>query len=254
VVTDYRKVKRISVESLEVTTAFDRADMLPHGTHDPEETLAEFRRVAGTISTPALRAVLRSVFGDKSFLDRFVTSPASEGAHHVYLGGLLEHTVSVAGLCETFAARFAHVDRDLLVAAALLHDIGVVDELSWELTIASTDAGRLLGHQVLGDRRLHAACGRFDRRGTAEVLLRLSHALLAHHAATSDARHSIVPATVEAMLLAHADAMDISASEFAVLSAGSAAVGERWTDDRNRLGRRLLVSSDASLEPVRVPA
>ena len=242
IVTDYRAVKRISVERIHAAESFDRLDMLPEGTQDRDLLMERFKRIAASVRSPESRMLLRVVFGDKRFLERFSMCPASRSGHHAHLGGLLEHTVAVADICDSLADQYPQVDRDLLLTAALVHDVGVVDELEWDATISQTDEGRLLGHVILGDRRLQAARARIKDRRTGERQLRVAHAVLTHHHGTGS-EISASPATIEALLLARADSLDIEVSGFVSSLTGPGAVGERWTDAGNPFKRPLLVEA-----------
>ena len=159
-VTSFRGSKRVSVESLSAASTWDPEDLLAAGPRATDELVAEFKSIVQSVSDPELRRILRAVFGDREFFERFVRCPGAQTHHHAYLGGLLEHTVAVAGLCRSLGEQYPHVERDLLVTAALLHDIGKVDELSFDVAIGYTDVGRLLGHVVLGMNRLHDAVSR----------------------------------------------------------------------------------------------
>lgn len=242
VVTDYRAVKRISVERIIAAESYDRLDMMPEGTQDRELLMERFKRLAASVRTAESRTLLRSVFGDKTFLERFKMCPASRSGHHAHLGGLLEHTVAVADLCGSLAAQYPQVDRDLLLTAALVHDVGVVDELEWDATISQTDEGRLLGHVTLGDRRLQTALARVKDRRAGDRQARVSHAVLTHHHGTGP-EISASPATLEALLLSHADRLDIEVAGFVASLTGPGAVGERWTDAGNPFKRPLLVEA-----------
>ncbi len=148
VVTAYRGVLRVSVESLRPATEYDAADIMPVGHRDTGELIGELRALVRGVRNPHLAGLLRLIFGDKQFMARFCACPAAQTFHHAYLGGLLEHTVSVATTCRSFAALYPDLDADLLVTGALLHDIGKVDELSFDTSIEYTDPGRLLGHVI----------------------------------------------------------------------------------------------------------
>lgn len=236
-VTTFRGIKRISVEELRPAERFEAADLLPSGPRDTEELVAELRALASGVREPSLRRLLGAVFGDERFMARFRVSPASQGYHHAYIGGLLEHTVAVASLCRTLASAYAQADPDLLVTAALLHDVGKVDELEFETSIGYTDAGRLLGHVVLGVRRVQESAVRC-RKLDASVLVRLEHALLSHHGELEWGAPKR-PSTLEALLLHHADNLDAKAAGFSALLTGAGAADETWTDAENLFRRPL---------------
>lgn len=237
-VTRYRKVKRVSVESLHPRESWDPADFLQRGPRDEAELLAALRRLVASVSDPDLAAVLRRVFGDKPFFSAFKSCPGAQSYHHAYLGGLLEHTVAVATLCEQLAESYACVQRDVLVAAALVHDIGKVEELACETSIEYTDEGRLIGHVVLGMRRIADAARRCNLDSNGDTLLRLEHAVLSHHGELEWGSPKR-PSTLEALLLHHADNLDAKASGFSALMSRASRAEEAWTDASNLFRRPL---------------
>lgn len=235
-VTVFRGVKRISIDLMRPAARWDPSDLMATSPRAVDEMVGEFTRLVRSVSHKGLRATLRVVFGDSDVYDRFVRCPGAQSHHHAYIGGLLEHTVSVASLCSSLAERYEGVSRDLLVASALLHDIGKVDELSIDSGIGYTDEGRLIGHVVLGARRVDLAATSvgLDR----DVAARLQHAMLSHHGELewgSPRR----PSTIEALLLHHADNLDAKAAGLSSLLSGASRAEESWTDASNLFRRPL---------------
>jgi 3'-5' exoribonuclease len=150
----------------------------------------------------------------------------------------LEHTVAVAGICDGLARCYPETDRDLLVAAALLHDVGRCDELTVDTAIGFTDEGRLMGHVALGMRRVEAALCRLQGRIHPRRALLLKHAILSHHADQSETSQG-APSTLEALLLRHADVIDSDTSDFLTALSGPARAGETWTHAENSFKRPL---------------
>ena len=243
-VTRFRQMKRISLEGLAPEEAWDRADFLTQGQIDEPELLVSLRSLVASVNEPDLALLLRRIFGDKVFFARFKTSAGSQSYHHAHLGGLLEHTVSVATLCSHLAESYAAVHRDLLVSAALLHDIGKVDELTCETSIEYTDQGRLLGHLVLGARRIADAAQRVGLEPYGPVLVRLEHAVLSHHGELEWGSPK-KPSTLEALLLHHADNLDAKASGFSTLLSRASRAEEVWTDASNLFRRPLYAPRPA---------
>ncbi len=236
--TTYRGAKRVSVEALRPAGQWDAEDMLASSPRSREEMRVEFSDLVASVNDPDLRRVLHAVFSDRAFAERFNSCPGSQSYHHAYLGGLLEHTVAVAGLCRRLAEVYPHVDGDMLTAAALLHDVGKCEELSYATAIEYTDEGRLAGHVVLGVRRLHAALASARTHVSRERLMLLEHAILSHHGELEWGSPKR-PSTLEALMLHHADNLDAKASGFATLLGGATRVDERWTDAGNLFRRPL---------------
>lgn len=237
-VTSYRGTVRLNVESMRSVSEYDPSEILPAGTRDPKELLAELRSLVSSIENPVLASIVRRVFGDVSFMSRFKRCPASQDYHHAYIGGLLEHTVSVATLCRMLADIYPHVDDDLLLAGALLHDIGKVDELEYTIGIDYTDDGRMIGHVLLGERRVGAAIRALGDVVPRDLATRLSHILLSHHGELEWGSPKR-PCTLEALVLHHADNLDAKTAGFIAAAASAGLVDEPWTDAGNLFRRPL---------------
>jgi 3'-5' exoribonuclease len=240
VVTTFRGTRRVSVESMHEVGEYDLRDLMPTGPRDPDELLGFFEYLRGEITDRRLAAVVAGVFDEPGFMARFRECPAGQSNHHAYCGGLLEHTVSVAALCEHAAQAYDRVDRDLLLAAALLHDVGKVDELVWDTAIGYSDTGRLVGHVVLGERKVSEAAVRLGELVPDELSLRLSHVILSHHGELEWGAPKR-PCTLEALILHHIDNLDAKVAGFLETVTAAYAVEERWTDVRNLFRRPLYV-------------
>ncbi len=247
VVSSFRGSKRVSVEHLAPVAEYDPTDLIESSRRDRDELVAEFKTLAATVRDRELRRVLKAVFGDRGFFERFVTCPGARAHHHAYLGGLIEHTLAVAGLCRTLGSTYEGLDRDLLVTAALLHDIGKVDELTYDTAVGYTDEGRLLGHVVLSERRLREAASALVPGVSPGVLTRLSHAVLSHHGELEWGAPKR-PSTIEALLLHHADNLDAKADGFLTLTGGAARAEESWTDAANLFRRPLYAPAPVADE------
>lgn len=235
-VTTYRGVKRVKVASIAPAEEWSVDDLVGTGVRDRSELVAELRGIVRQVKDPGLRRLLRVVFGDASFFESFCACPASQGYHHAYMGGLLEHTVSVASLAVDVSRRYDGVDGDLLVTAALLHDIGKTDEITLGAGIEFSDTGRLLGHVVSGAMRIRDAVK--QTRLEPNVALRLEHAVLSHHGELEWGSPKR-PSTIEALLLHHIDNLDAKAAGFAALVGGATLIDETWTDAANLFRRPL---------------
>ncbi|KIH76956.1 metal dependent phosphohydrolase [Geoalkalibacter ferrihydriticus] len=173
---------QLVVQDLERLTdeQIDLSDFLPVSERLPEDMERELHAKVASLEDGHLRRLLESFFADEDFLRRYRTAPAAKAMHHVYLGGLLEHSLAVADLVDDICRRYPGLNRDLLVAGALLHDVGKVDELCYERSFDYTDEGKLIGHIVMGvelvDEKIRAIPG-FPPR----LAMLLKHLLLSHH-------------------------------------------------------------------------
>lgn len=232
-VTDYRGVLRISVESMRPATTYDLRDIMPSGPRDGDEMLEELRGHVRALRDRGLGLLVRSVFADRQFMKRFKSCPATRTGHHAYIGGLLEHTVAVAGICRMMADLYPQVDGELLLAGALLHDIGVVDSLEFQTSIEFTDAGRLLGPAVLGERRLMAAVAG-STTVPSNVVDQLTHMMLSH-GVDGEADGLEFPRTLEATVLAGAHSLDAKSARYIAEGRRAGSVGESWTSGGSRV-------------------
>ncbi len=159
----------------------DPAAFLPVAYRDLDELDGFLDALAGEVRQPGYRALLGRLLGDEALRAALRSSPATRSQHHAYLGGLLEHTVAVATLAVEACTLHQRLDQDLLLTAALVHDLGRTRELTLGAEIGVSDEGRLLGHVELGLRMLEqaAAAGGLDEARR----LALSHCVLAHHGA-----------------------------------------------------------------------
>jgi 3'-5' exoribonuclease len=157
----------------------DPADFLPVAYRDLDELDGFLEHLAREVHDADLRRLLDAFVADGELREAFRRAPCTRGGHHAYLGGLLEHTVAVATLAHELAPLHPRLDSDLLVCAALLHDVGKVREFELGAEIATSEEGRLVGHLVLGDRIVSELAARV--RLPAAKAAALSHCVLTHH-------------------------------------------------------------------------
>jgi len=130
------------------------SDFFPMTEKDIDGMFQSLVEIGQQIKNPHLSQLLRLFWEDASFIELFKIAPASKWLHHNYLGGLLEHTLSVAQVVLKIASHYDGLDMDLLLTAAIFHDLGKVDELSYHRSFDYSDEGRLLGHIILGIERV----------------------------------------------------------------------------------------------------
>ena len=194
------KVRRMDDSEIEF------ADYFPSSKRDPEEMWAELRGVVAGISSVHLRPLLEAFFDDPDIAQRYRRAPAAKTIHHAFLGGLIEHVLSLCSLAKLAAGHYPIVDVDLLLTGVLLHDIGKIYELNYERGFSYSNDGQLLGHitiavQMLGDKIRSLP----DFPPRLRVLV--EHMILSHHGHLEFGSPK-VPQFPEAMLLHYLDDLD----------------------------------------------
>jgi 3'-5' exoribonuclease len=197
----FRDRLQLDVRTVEKAEGADPAKLAPEARRDLDELDGFLEFLAEEIAHPGLRGVVGRFVGDAAFRVRLRELPATPDGHHSYSGGLLEHTVGVATLCREAAELHRRLRRDLLLAAALLHDAGRVRELDRGPLFQPTREGKLLGHVHLGVRLIEERSEGLAPDALAELL----HAVAVHH----DARAT---RTAEAAVLLHANQLDAVAA------------------------------------------
>ena len=195
-----QEIERLAEKSVSL------ADFLPVSSRDTQVMATELRQKVDSLKNPHLRALLKVFLDDSDFLQAYCKAPAAKSMHHVYLGGLLEHSLAVADLADDICRRYSELDRDLLVAGALLHDIGKVDELRYVRTFDYTDEGKLLGHIVMGVEMIDEKLRGLENFPRPLALL-LKHLLLSHHGQYEYGSPKR-PKTMEAVVLNFIDDLD----------------------------------------------
>lgn len=235
-VGEYQGKLQLTVSALErlEPEEGDWERLLPASPRERAQMHKELDALIASVEDAPLRALLRRCLGRGTELGRrFREHPAAKRNHHAYLYGLLEHTVSVASMCDRLAEHYAasgvSLDRDLLVTGALLHDLGKLDELKERPGAGYTTAGHLLGHIVLGIQRVSAEAEHVAGL-SAERLLLLLH-LIASHQGKPEWDSPKVPQILEALILHYADDLDAKLNQAGALLAGVRA-GEWSAYDR----------------------
>ncbi len=182
------------------------ADFLPVSARPVAEMVAELTSLVEGLAEPALRTLMQAFLADHDFMAGYTRAPAAKTMHHVYLGGLLEHSLSVAVLADDISRRYPDIDRDLLVVGALLHDVGKVAELRYRRSFEYTDAGKLLGHIVIGVEMVDEKL-RTMQDFPLELAVHLKHLLLSHHGQYEYGSPKR-PKTMEAVILNFLDDLD----------------------------------------------
>jgi 3'-5' exoribonuclease len=178
----------------------DPARFLPVAYRDLEELDGFLEHLAREVYDPHWRALLDDLLADDDLRAEWRRAPCSRGGHHAYLGGLLEHTVAVATLAQELCQLHVRLNSDLLIAAAIVHDLGKTREFAYGAEIGISEEGRLLGHVALGARMVEERAGAMPE----EQRLALLHCVLAHHGAPDGRRFG----SPEALALYRLNALD----------------------------------------------
>jgi 3'-5' exoribonuclease len=198
-------LERVEEEKVEV------ADFLPHTEFDVPKLLERLRGHLLRLGNPHLRALAECFLMDDEFVRGLSTCPAGVKLHHAYVGGLLEHTVTMMDIADRLVPFYPGVDRDQLLIGAFLHDAGKVRELTYGRAFGYSDEGQLVGHIAIGLEMLTEKAAKvpelIGEPLPRELLVRLKHLVLSHHG-TLEHGSPRVPMTPEAMLLHAIDLMD----------------------------------------------
>ncbi|MBI0581397.1 MAG: HD domain-containing protein [Methanomassiliicoccales archaeon] len=209
---------------------FEVADFVASTTEDVEQMRAQLFVIMRKIKDVHLKQLLESFFADEEFVKEFCFCPAAITHHSNYIGGLLEHTLRVVRTCEHYAQQYPDLDRDLLVTGAILHDVGKLREYTVSSIIGSTDAGRLVGHLVIGAGMVNDAC-RLLGDFPPELNLKVQHLVLSSHG-TKEFGSPKEPLFPEALALAMAD-LSTTRIEDMLLVKKTANTEDDWVQDKN---------------------
>jgi 3'-5' exoribonuclease len=206
---------------------YDPKDYLPVSSRDVDEMYDELLAIIASVRNPYLKGLLESFFvRDASFKARFQFHSAAKTVHHGFVGGLLEHTLGVANHCNYFASAYPMLNRDLLVTAAIFHDIGKLEELSTFPQNDYTDAGQLLGHIVIGTEMIGERIRQIPDFPVG-LANELKHCILAHHGELEFGSPK-KPALAEALALSMADNFDAKMETFKELLANVPEGNVEW--------------------------
>ena len=209
-------------------TDVDPTNYLPCTNKNIDEMMMELTKFIAGVNNPYYKQVLTKLFIDNTeFAEAFKKHSAAKSVHHGFIGGLLEHTLSVAKMCDFFAKQYPILNRDLLMTSAICHDIGKVYELSDFPMNDYTDAGQLLGHIVMGSEMLGKIMDSIPDFPT-KLKNELKHCILAHHGELEYGSPK-KPALIEAMALNLADNADAKIETMTeLLNSNSSASSDQW--------------------------
>jgi len=229
--------------------SYDLADFLPHTKYDVEVLYSTLRAAIAGMQNPWLKQLLGNIVDDPNIAPRLKRAPAAMTMHHAFIGGLLEHVVSLVGLAADISAHYPELDPDLLLTGVVVHDIGKLDELRYAREIDYTTEGRLLGHIMLGTGMVRDRMKAIPGFPPALAVI-VEHLMLSHHGSHEFGSPSL-PQTREAVALHYLDDLD---SKMGAIRAtlDSTCAPDGWSQ-RNPSLRRALLRAEKYLEEHGVP-
>jgi len=242
VVQSYREKPQLKIDEIEKIdqSKIDLSEFLPSSGKCRDAMADDLQKIILTVKNPFFKKLLNHFFKKDIWWPRFQEAPAAKGIHHAYIGGLLEHSLSVAQIAVLLANHYEGVDHSLLVAGALLHDIGKLEELTFEAGLVQyTVRGRLKGHLVMGSEMVAVAAG-LIKNFPEDLLEQLQHLILSHHG-RQEFGSPTVPMTVEALILSFIDDLDAKMNITEQLRRKMQSTELSWTEYQRMLERYLYL-------------
>ena len=242
--SEYRGTLQLVVKSIQAVPieGVSPADFLPSTKRDVDQMFTRLKALTDSIRAPELKALMDAFWNDAEFTRLFQQAPAAKQMHHAYVGGLLEHTLSMALLADKVAGHYGGVDRDLLLVGVVLHDVGKVRELSFSRSIDYTDEGRLLSHIVIGVQMVEDKIQTIPDFPAHQAAM-VKHMIVSHHG-TRDFGSPEPPKTIEAVLLNYVDEIDSRVNAIREFIAAEAP-GETWTSYHRLLERHFYIGHNS---------
>jgi 3'-5' exoribonuclease len=226
------KVRRLDEQEIEYS---DYIAKTPKDIEQLWRTLGEF---VETFQNPWLKGLVREFMSDDAIATAYKNAPAAKTLHHAYVGGLLDHVVSLFTLCDLAVSNYPQVDRDLLLTGAFLHDIGKLHELAYQRSIAYTTKGQLLGHMIIELEMLHQKIAHLPGFPD-ELKILIEHMIISHHGQYEFGSPKL-PMFPEALMLHYLDDLDSKMESMRAQFEREAELDNPWTSYNPSLGRPLL--------------
>lgn len=228
-VEEYQGSLQIRVSSIRLVTASEgisAKDFLPQSKRELKLMKEEFNKRITDISDRYLKKLLKQIFTGENF-ELFCTAPAGKSWHHAYIHGLLEHTLEIIKICELMCVFHPELNKDLLISGAMLHDIGKIEELSFDSAFEYTDKGKLIGHIVIASNLVRDEIKKNSGFPT-ELENNLIHLVLSHQGKLEHAS-PVVPKTAEAIALYQADELSAKVNAYKNAIESELKSGSNWT-------------------------
>jgi 3'-5' exoribonuclease len=235
-VSEYKGILQLVVKKMASIPAdsVNPSDFLPATRRDIDKMFLRLLKITASMEAEHLKKLFEAFFNDTDFVRKFKNAPAAKKMHHAYIGGLLEHTLSMALLADRIVEHYSGVDRDLLLAGAILHDIGKIREFNYKYSIDYSDEGRLLSHIVIGIMMLDEKLEEIEEFPQDQAVL-LRHMIVSHHG-TREFGSPEPPKTIEAVLLNYIDEIDSKVNGIRDFMT-TEDPNESWTSYHRLLGR-----------------
>jgi len=235
----YRGKPQLSVQQMRKAKPdeVDLADFLPSTKEDVENLFKQMLAEAASIKNPWLNKLNTEILNDPKISTRYKRAPAAKVMHHAYLGGLLEHVIGLCGLAHQIAAHYPELDLDLLLTAAILHDVGKLDELCYDRAIGYTSEGQLLGHIVMEIETVANAINKIEGFPPALKTV-VQHLLISHHGQYEFGSPKL-PMIREALVFHYMDDLDSKLAAARAALAGESG-DEMWSVYSGALQRKFL--------------
>src|SRR2546425_1496308 len=229
----------------------DFADYLPKTTKNVDELWQTLAGFIATFRNPHLRALVEAFMSDSEIASAYRNAPAAKTLHHAYIGGLLDHVVSLFRSCDLMCTNYPQINRDLLLTGAFLHDIGKIHELTYNRSFSYTTRGQLLGHMIIELEMLQAKLALVP--GFPDSLKTLVEHLIISHHGQYDFGSPKLPMFPEALLLHYLDDLDSKMEAMRAQFERESGSDSPWTSYNASLGRPLL-NTEKFLSPKKVTA
>ncbi len=228
-VISYKDQIQLNITKIRKANAeeFDIIDFIPKTNKDINKMSEGIFSYVDSIKDTHISQLLKSIFEDKDLFTRFAQCPAAKSWHHNFVGGLIEHTLSVTKICD-FASQQYSCNRDVLIAGALLHDFGKIYEYTSMPSIDFTDEGRLIGHIPMADYLICEKAFKINQF-PANILMKIRHLILSHHGELEKGAVK-VPQTIEAVILHYADNLDAQTIGVMQLIQSSGDPNAKWSE------------------------
>ena len=237
---------QMSIKSLDPAPESSLEDFIPATPLNVEELMQEIDHKISSMKHPYLKALLLSFFDDLILREKFKKTPAAKKLHQAYKGGLAEHTVNVSRICETICQIYPQVNRDFLVSAALLHDIGKVEEYQLNGVIEYTDKGKLIGHIIMGTEMVEEKIKQI-KDFPEDLAVMFKHTILSHHGKFEFGSPKL-PSILPAIALFYADDTDAKINGLISLKEQNKNVDKKWSDWVWWLDRSIYLAEQVIME------